>query len=45
VAVERRVRKGTVMIRRFPLLVFVSVLLPLDLAWAQESYPIMEQVA
>ena len=33
------------MIRRFSLLAFVSVLLPVGLAWAQESYPIMEQVA
>ena len=27
------------------LLAFVSVLLPVGLAWAQESYPIMERVA
>jgi hypothetical protein len=33
------------MIRRFYLLAFVSVLLPVGLARAQESYPIMEQVA
>jgi hypothetical protein len=45
VAVERRVRKETVMIRRFSLLAFVFVLLPVGLAWAQESYPIMEKVA
>ena len=33
------------MIRHVSLLAFVSVLLPVGLAWAQESYPIMEQVA
>ena len=33
------------MIRRFSLLALVSVLLPVGLAWAQESCPIMEQVA
>ena len=33
------------MIQRFPLLALMSVLLPVGLAWAQESYPIMEQVA
>ena len=33
------------MIRRFSLLALVSVLLPVGLAWAQESFPIMEQVA
>src|SRR5262245_31751668 len=33
------------MIRRLYLLVLVSVLLPVGLAWAQESYPIMEKVA
>jgi hypothetical protein len=33
------------MIKRTVLLAFVSVLLPVGLAWAQESYPIMEQVA
>ena len=33
------------MIRRLYLLVLVSVLLPVGLAQAQESYPIMEQVA
>ena len=33
------------MIRRTLLLALVSVLLPVGLAWAQESYPIMEQVA
>ena len=33
------------MIRRTFLLAFVSVLLPVGLARAQESYPIMEQVA
>ena len=33
------------MIRRLYLLALVSVLLPVGLAWAQESYPIMEQVA
>ena len=33
------------MIRRFYLLAVVSVLLPVGLASAQESYPIMERVA
>ena len=33
------------MIRRLYLLVLVSVLLPVGLAQAQESYPIMEKVA
>jgi hypothetical protein len=33
------------MLRRAYLLAFVSVLLPVGLASAQESYPIMEQVA
>jgi hypothetical protein len=33
------------MIRRFSLLALVSVLLPVGLASAQESFPIMEQVA
>ena len=33
------------MIRRTFLLALVSVLLPVGLAWAQESYPIMEKVA
>ena len=33
------------MIRRAVLLVCVSVLLPVGLASAQESYPIMEQIA
>ena len=33
------------MIRRFYLLAFVSVLLPMGLARAQESFPIMEKVA
>jgi hypothetical protein len=33
------------MIRRFFLLALVSVLLPVGLASAQESYPIMERVA
>ena len=33
------------MIRRFYLLALVSVLLPMALARAQESYPIMEKVA
>jgi len=33
------------MIRRFYLLALVSVLLPVGLAQAQESYPIMEKVA
>jgi len=33
------------MIRRFSLLAFVSVLLYVGLASAQESYPIMERVA
>jgi hypothetical protein len=33
------------MIRRAYLLAFVSVLLPVGLARAQESYPIMERVA
>ena len=33
------------MIRRFYLLALVSVLLPVGLARAQESYPIMEKVA
>jgi len=33
------------MIRCFSLLAFVSVLLPVGLAWAQESYPIMERAA
>ena len=33
------------MIRRLYLLVLVSVLLPVGLARAQESYPIMERVA
>jgi len=33
------------MIRRLYLLVLVSVLLPVGLARAQESYPIMEKVA
>jgi hypothetical protein len=33
------------MLRRFSLLALVSVLLPVGLAQAQESYPIMEQVA
>ena len=33
------------MIRRLYLLALVSVLLPVDLARAQESYPIMEKVA
>ena len=33
------------MIRRFSLLAFVSVLLSVGLARAQESYPIMERVA
>jgi hypothetical protein len=33
------------MIRRFYLLAFVSVLLPVGLASAQESFPIMEKVA
>jgi hypothetical protein len=33
------------MMRRASLLAFVSVLLPVGLASAQESYPIMEQVA
>ena len=39
------VRKEPVMIRRFFLLALVSVLLPVGLASAQESYPIMERVA
>jgi len=30
------------MIRRAYLLALVSVLLPVGLAWAQESYPLME---
>src|SRR5262245_1318496 len=38
-------RKETAMIRRTFLLALVSVLLPVGLAQAQESYPIMEQVA
>ena len=33
------------MIRRVYLLAVGSVLLPVGLAWAQESYPIMERVA
>ena len=33
------------MIQRFPLLALMSVLLPVGLAWAQESYPIMERAA
>jgi hypothetical protein len=33
------------MIRRFYLLAFVSVLLPVGLASAQESFPIMEKIA
>ena len=33
------------MIRRFSLLALVSVLLPVGLASAQESFPIMEKVA
>jgi hypothetical protein len=33
------------MIRRAYLLAFVAVLLPVGLARAQESFPIMEQVA
>jgi hypothetical protein len=37
--------KETVMIRRAYLLAFVSVLLFVGLARAQESYPIMERVA
>jgi ABC-type Fe2+-enterobactin transport system substrate-binding protein len=45
VAVERRERKETAMMRRAYLLAVVSVLLPVGLASAQESYPIMEQVA
>jgi hypothetical protein len=45
VAVENRMRKETAMMRRAYLLAFVSVLLPIGLARAQESFPIMEQVA
>src|SRR5262245_7309089 len=45
VAVENRMRKETAMIRRTFLLALVSVLLPVGLAQAQESYPIMEKVA
>jgi hypothetical protein len=45
VAVERRVRKETAMIRRFSLLACVFVLLPVGMARAQESYPIMEKLA
>jgi hypothetical protein len=33
------------MMRRASLVALVAVLLPVGLAWAQESYPIMEQVA
>jgi hypothetical protein len=45
VAVERRVRKETVIIRRFSLLACVAVLLSVGLARAQEAFPIMEKVA
>ena len=40
-----RVRKETAMIRRFYLLAFVSVLLHVGMASAQESFPIMEKIA
>src|SRR5262245_28408547 len=45
VAAERHERKETGMIRRTFLLAWMSVLLPVGLAQAQESYPIMETVA
>jgi hypothetical protein len=45
VAVERRVRKETAMLRRFSLLACVFVLLPVGMARAQESFPIMEKIA
>src|SRR5215475_4410677 len=45
VAVENRMRKETAMIRRAYLLALVPLLLPVGMASAQGSYPIMEQVA